>query len=783
GSGTGGGTGSGTGGSTGSGTGGSTGSGTGGSTGSGTGGSTGSGTGGSTGSGTGGSTGSGTGGSTGSGTGTGGSTGSGIGQAPLAPRSRKTTVRYTPSGPASSVAIAGEFNGWSPTAAPLAQSAGNTWEAAIQVPTGEWGYKVVVDGRQWLLDSGNPYEKYVSGVLNSSLRVEDPEAPLLVLEQFQVDGQSGAIDAVVAYQDGAEGRGPAASSLSVVLESSSPQLNGTSLQLQSWDPVSRRWAIYLTGLPQGKHVIRVNAGEQGGKTARELYLPAWIEPQRFHWKDGILYFVMTDRFADGDQSNNGMVSGVPYESNFQGGDYQGLLDKLRAGYFQNLNVNVLWLAAPNDAPDTPGLGSDGRLYSGYHGYWPASMTSVEQRYGTMQTLRAVVDEAHKRGMRVILDYVANHVHTDNPLWVQHQGADWFNRLCVCGVTCSWQGQDGIRCWFTDYLPDFNYYNHAVMQEIARNAVYWLKETSADGFRLDAVKHMPHIFGRYLRATVEEELGQTGVRTYFVGETFTGRWGGAEAEIKSYVSPSELDGQFDFPLYWEIVSTMARREQGMRPLERVLRQTATYYGPDAVMSSFLGNHDVPRFISHASANSWDLWGTGSKDAAWLNPPGSPQDSAPYERLNVAFSLLMTGPHAPLVYYGDEVALPGAGDPDNRRLMKFSNLTQSESAVKGHTALLAGIRKSSRALRHGSYETLWVDDQLLVFARQDGTNPAWVVALNIGDAGRNGKTIPLPAGLNLGNGTTLSELVHGGNATVSTGNLTFSVGPRDTLVFKP
>src|SRR4029077_12599630 len=142
------------------------------------------------------------------------------------------------------------------------------------------------------------------------------------------------------------------------------------------------------------------------------------------WSQAILYFVFVDRFYDGNPANNGaQVAGVAPAANYQGGDYAGVTKKIQDGYFTDLGVNTLWLTVPMDNPEVSGLGTDGKEYSAYHGYWPQNLDQTEERFGSLAELKSLVDAAHGKGLKVILDYAMNHVHASAPVYAQHP--DWF----------------------------------------------------------------------------------------------------------------------------------------------------------------------------------------------------------------------------------------------------------------------------------------------------------------------------------------------------------------------
>src|SRR5262249_44285551 len=158
--------------------------------------------------------------------------------------------------------------------------------------------------------------------------------------------------------------------------------------------------------------------------------------------------------------------------------------------------------------------------------------------------------------------------------------------------------------------------------------------------------------------------------YMVGETYD--FGNRDV-IKSYVDPAtKLDGQFDFPLRRHIVEALLMRVMNMSDLANFMNTNDYYYGASAVMSTFIGNHDLPRVIHLADDDTgWpNGQGADGKDRAWSGQPGVVGELEAYEKVANGFAVLFTNRGAPLVYYGDEVGLSGAGDPDNRRFMPWS-----------------------------------------------------------------------------------------------------------------
>jgi glycosidase len=459
------------------------------------------------------------------------------------------------------------------------------------------------------------------------------------------------------------------------------------------------------------------------------------------WRDAVMYFVMIDRFADGDPANNAPVSGVEQPGQYQGGDFVGLTKKIEEGYFTDLGINTLWITSPFDNADNANPGSDGHTYSGYHGYWPKDLDKSESKLGSEAELKAMIDAAHARGIQVLVDYVMNHVHSHSAVYAQHP--DWFwpntngnGGNCVCGSGCDWNA-DRLKCWFDPFLPDFDFRNADARKWSVDNAVAWAKRLGIDGYRLDAVKHLETSWLTDVRARLDAEVAfdQT---FYMVGETFDGDRG----IIKEYVDPKTmLDGQFDFPLRGQVLASILRRDGSMNDLASFMSSNDAYYGQGAVMSTFLGNHDVPRTIHLAldtpMFGAWD----GGKWAAWSGQPSLPTGKSPFERLVVAYTLLFTIPGIPMLYYGDEFGMAGAGDPDNRRFMQWSGHSGNQTWLRDRLAALSKLRAAHPATRRGTRQTIGVSTDVFVYKMTTAGDSVFV-ALNRSDSPQ--PAVNLPAG---------------------------------------
>jgi glycosidase len=467
-------------------------------------------------------------------------------------------------------------------------------------------------------------------------------------------------------------------------------------------------------------------------------------------------------------------------ANYQGGDWAGVTQKINAGYFTDLGVNTLWLTVPFKNPNVAGagVGGDTHMYSAYHGYWPTEISQAEECFGSMNDLKALVNAAHAKNIKVLFDYAMVHVHDTSTIYQQNPSWFWPNDNgrggdCICGGGCSWDNMpDRERCWFTSYLPHWNYTNQAARNFSVNAAIQWIRDTGVDGFRLDAIKHVDMQWLLDLRAQVKTQIQATQSpkqRFYMVGETYDFFNQGI---LKAYVDPdTKMDGQFDFPLRRNVVEAVLMRTQPMTGLASFMDQNEYYYGANAIMSPFLGNHDLPRII-HLAANN-RLWGNdqgyGARAEAWGNPVTIPREREAFERVANGFAVLFTNRGAPLIYYGDEIGMPGAGDPDNRRFMQWSGLDANQTWLRDRVTKLLSIRAAHPALRRGSRSTINVDNDVWVYSRAT-TGDTVYVAVNRGDTARSVGGLPA---------APLSELVTGASVTGPSAQ----IPPRTTYIFAP
>jgi cyclomaltodextrinase len=424
----------------------------------------------------------------------------------------------------------------------------------------------------------------------------------------------------------------------------------------------------------------------------------------------IMYFMMVDRFRDGDPSNDKKVDDpeIRPKANYFGGDIEGIYQELLDGYFSRLGVNTLWLSPISQNPEGAyGLWPDPRSkFAGYHGYWPVSLTKIDYRFGTKADLKKLISEAHHQGMNVLLDYVANHVHELHPVYRQHP--DWATNLYLPDGSLNTEKWDEYRLttWFDTFLPTLDLRRPEVVEPMTDTALYWFRNYDLDGFRHDATKHIDELYWRTLTRKLKLYSGCDPM-PYQIGETY-----GSPELIASYISSGMLDAQFDFNVYDNALGVFARDEEHFDRLQAMLNESLRYYGYHNLMGNITGNQDKARFISLAGG---DLsFSENAKYAGWTRDIGT-GDPSSYEKLKLLHAFNMTIPGIPTIYYGDEVGIPGANDPDNRRWMKFDNLTPKELSVRETVSKLAHFRRNSMPLLYGDIRFIEHTDKTWVFMR--------------------------------------------------------------------
>ncbi|MEQ1571088.1 MAG: alpha-amylase family glycosyl hydrolase, partial [Myxococcota bacterium] len=395
-------------------------------------------------------------------------------------------------------------------------------------------------------------------------------------------------------------------------------------------------------------------------TAIFALAPWWLTPA----KPGsdALYFVLVDRFADGTADAGGPVDRADPQG-WHGGDLAGV--SAHVDDLWRLGVGAVWLSPVSRARH----GKHGE-WGAYHGYWVEALDEVDPRFGTLDELADLSRALHRRGMKLYLDVVYNHVGPDAELVRRHP--EWFHHR---GDVRDWDDPEQVVTHDVHGLPDLAQENEEVYRYLRDASVRLVDAVDPDGFRVDAVRHLPEGF----LARLGDELRAHRPGFELVGEVFDGD----PAHLQARVTADRLDAVFDFPLYFAMRDAVCAGA----PAGRLAAALLTEYGARPI--PLADNHDLPRVRS-----------------------ACPNDAAALSML----ALTVTARGTPSITYGTEAGLRGATEPDNRGDMVFG----AEDPFGGALSELLAVRGGWPELADGATRIRWLDDRGLVALRVGETH---------------------------------------------------------------
>lgn len=490
--------------------------------------------------------------------------------------------------------------------------------------------------------------------------------------------------------------------------------------------------------------------------------------------DDVIYLIMIDRFADGDSSNN-PPRDSPREANdrnnprgFHGGDLRGIINQLP--YLKELGVTALWLTPWYD--NWNGLNRCDKPWcpnTYYHGYHAIDYYAVEDRFGELATLRELVQKAHSQGIKIIQDQVANHVGSQHP-WIkdsplstwfhgtlaQHQLNRFRNSTLLSPHSNQLESRNTLDGWFSDDLPDMNQEEPEVARYEIQNALWWAGVTGIDGIRQDTIQYMPRFFIRDLSNALHRQYP----KLWMVGEVFERDSAHTAFFIGAHKGwdgiDTKLDSVFDFAL-WNASLLVFTNKAPVRFLRDQLKYDALYPDPSK-LTVLANNHDTMRFMSLEGAT---LAGAMMHTAFILSTRGIPQ-----------------------LYAGEEIAMEGREDPDNRRdfprdAFRAEGREGNERQMFDWTRAWIRLRREHAALRAGRLIDLFYDDESYVFARQLGAETI-VVCVN---RENREKRVSVPVGsIGVRDGVVLRSLIgRDSRGQVSNGEVTLSLPPQSVVAF--
>jgi len=622
-------------------------------------------------------------------------------------KSEKVKYNYSFSDPKhkyKTVAMKGEMNAWNPANTILKFNNGK-WSTDLILAPDNYQYQIVVDGDPILDPQNKAKASNGIGGWNSVLSIknnENTKVPQLSTFKTWLDTMILKLDDTTA------------SVISLYQNHKIDQKTSTSEVIIK---------IPAEAAKIKRSYIRVRAFNKNF-TSDELRIPLDFgkvlttsdQITRQDKESNIIYFIMVDRFKDGNTENDKPLNDpeVNPKADFKGGDLKGITQMMNSSYFQKLGVNCIWLSPIVQNPQGKfGLFNKNGFkskFSAYHGYWPISFTKIDNRFGTPDDLKELVDAAHKNKCNVLLDIVAHHVHEQHPTYIANKNKKWTTDLYLPDGSLNTEKWDEYRLttWFDVFLPTLNLQLPEVSEMLADSTVLWLKDYNVDGFRHDATKHIPLSFWRTLTKKVKLMSENTGKSYYQVGETY-----GTPELISSYIGSGMLDAQFDFNVYDAMLNSIIKEDVGFDVLASRLNQSMKYYGVNNLMGYMTGNQDKIRFMALASGDiSFEEDG---KLAGWTRNISKTTKEG-FSKLAMMNSLIMTIPGIPVIYYGDEIGMTGGNDPDNRRVMKFAGLNSDESALFNKVATLTSLRKNNPVFMFGDFKIIKAEKDVLVFSRK-------------------------------------------------------------------
>lgn len=423
---------------------------------------------------------------------------------------------------------------------------------------------------------------------------------------------------------------------------------------------------FLATVPAPSAAPQPAAAGQGGAT--------WTPPP-----GDAIYFVMVDRFANGDPRNDGTVDAKDPQA-FHGGDLQGLLDKL--DQLKALGVRTVWLSPVYQMRTEKFFG-----YGAFHGYWVEDLSRVEPRFGDEALLVRLSEELRRRGMRLVLDMVLNHVGPDTRLVTEKP--EWFHHK---GPIENWNDPEQLVNGDVHGLPDLAVEKEEVYAHLMAASKHWVDVLHPAGFRLDAVKHVPLPFW----ARYNDELRRyAGSDFLLLGEMLEGD----PAVVSRTQAEGRFGAMFDFPLGFSLVDVFCR-DRSPSNLGAVLFNDRLYENP-ASLVTLVDNHDLPRVMTECGED--------------------------VERVKRALAVQLTARGVPGFTYGVEEGLTGKKEPENRGDMRFT----PTHPLRLWIAQLMELRRRSDALQHGESLVLAAREDFFAYARVV-SGEAVIIAVNGGKA---------------------------------------------------
>ena len=464
----------------------------------------------------------------------------------------------------------------------------------------------------------------------------------------------------------------------------------------------------------------------------------------FDWDEAVIYFAVTDRFFDGDASNNDAYGVGDYNtgekggSSYHGGDFAGLNQKL--DYLKDLGVNTIWITpiVENITEDQHDNKTDTATY-GYHGYWASDFTKLNRHLGTEQQLKALLDAAHSKGMKIMVDVVLNHAGYGTEKYFNSilTDADGNSISMIRDSNNTISGDDKYDS-LSD-LPDFVTENKAVTDQLVAWQTEWMSKYSIDYYRVDTVKHVETTTWEAFK----NSLTKVNPDFKMIGEYSGAGYANNAGELGTGSMDALLDFDFNDFAQKFVTGDISGVESSLQKRNGAINNTAT-------MGSFLSSHDEDS-LQYKLVNESKL-----------------SDEEAYNLMKVAATLQITAKGQPVIYYGEEIGQGGANNwplQTNRRDFDWTELEKQKAdsnSIYNHYKTMLAIRNTyTDVFARGNRSTVAASDAegYEVISRSYG-NSTLYVGMNVKEAE---KEVVIPVAESAG--TVLKNLYDGKTYTVS------------------
>lgn len=451
----------------------------------------------------------------------------------------------------------------------------------------------------------------------------------------------------------------------------------------------------------------------------------------FDWDESVIYFMVTDRFFDGNESNNAANGPQTYGKDnaglYHGGDFAGITQKL--DYLEDLGINTIWITPiVENIPgvQVTGEGADDVPYNAaFHGYWASDFTKLNPALGTREEFQTLIDQAHNRGIRIMVDIVVNHAGYDTDFGDMIRSGD--------DIVSGSDQKDSLS-----NLPDFRTEDPAVSAQLVKWQTQWVKDFGIDYFRVDTVKHVENDTW----AELKNALTEVDSDFKMIGEYA----GGGYASNGNTLGTGEMDSDLDFDFNDQATNFV---KGNISSVESFLTSRNSVLNNTYMTGQFLGSHDEDGFKKK------------------LLDGGMAEDAATAASM-VAASLQITAKGQPVIYYGEEIGQTGLNNyPYQTNRYDFDwTMVNSDNKTYQHYKKMLSIRNAyTDVFARGDRKTILASDENgydIVSRSYKGTK--LYVGLNIKDVAQ---TVEIPVSEN--NGTVLKDLYSGKTYTVSNGKI--------------